>query len=132
MAAVLRAQGFSSVSESPPGADRGVDVLAGSGPLGLDSPRLAVQVKTGQAGVDEFRALRGVMEDFRTDQGLLVAWGGFKGSVRTEARTNHFTVRLWDADDLLRELFAVYEALAEDVRSALPLKRVWALVTTGE
>jgi restriction system protein len=129
---VLAARGYSSVSVSPAGADRGVDILAGSGPLGLDHPRLAVQVKTGQAGVDEYRALRGVMEDFRAEQGLLVAWSGFKGKVRQEARTSHFTIRLWDADDLLDELFQAYEGLPDAIRSQLPLKRVWALVTESE
>jgi restriction system protein len=129
---VLSARGYSSVSVSPPGADRGVDILAGSGPLGLDHPRLAVQVKTGQAGVDEYRALRGVMEDFRADQGLLVAWSGFRGTVRQEARTSHFTIRLWDADDLLDELFEAYDGLPDAIRSRLPLKRVWAVVPEGE
>jgi len=131
VAAVLNARGFAA-SESPPGPDRGVDVLAGSGPLGLDSPRLAVQVKTGTAGVEEFRALRGVMEDFRAEQGLLVAWGGFKGKVSDEARHAHFSIRLWDADDLLDELFAVYEGLPGDLRSELPLKRAWMLVVPPE
>src|SRR5207248_1348563 len=106
----------------------GVDILAASGPLGLDRPRLAVQVKTGQAGVEEFRGLRGVMEDFRADQGLLVAWSGFKGTVRTEARHSYFAVRLWDADSLLAELFTVYDLLDEDVRSELPLKKIWSLL----
>lgn len=125
---VLRGRGYSYVTVSPPGADRGVDILGGSGPLGLDRPRLAVQVKTGQVGIDEFRALRGVMEDFRADQGLLVAWSGFRGTVRQEARTSHFTIRLWDAENLMDELFRIYEALPESLRSTLPLKRVWALV----
>jgi restriction system protein len=129
---VLKARGYSSVSVSPPGADRGVDILAGWGPLGLDHPRLAVQVKTGQAGIDEYRALRGVMEDFRADQGLLVAWSGFKGTVRQEARTSHFTIRLWDADNVLDELFLGYEAFPDAIRSRLPLKRLWALVPEAE
>jgi restriction system protein len=129
--AVLHAERFVE-SVSPPGADRGVDILAGSGPLGLDSPRLAVQVKTGTAGVDEFRALRGVMEDFRADQGLLVAWGGFRGTVRAEARHAHFSIRLWDAEDLMDELFAEYERLPEDLRSELPFQRVWTLVVPSE
>jgi restriction system protein len=129
---VLAARGYSSVSVSPPGADRGVDILAGSGPLGLDHARLAVQVKTGQAGVDEYRALRGVMEDFRADQGLLVAWAGFKGTVRNEARTSHFTIRLWDADDFLDALFRAYDGLPDSIRSQLPLKRVLALVPDSE
>jgi restriction system protein len=89
---------------------------------------LAVQVKTGQAGVEEFRALRGTMEDFRADQGLLVAWRGFRGTVRGEARQNYFAIRLRDADDLLDEVFRCYERLPEDLRAALPLQRVWTLV----
>lgn len=131
VAAVLTARGLAA-SESPPGPDRGVDVLAGAGPLGLDSPRLAVQVKTGTAGVDEFRSLRGVMEDFRAEQGLLVAWGGFRGTIREEARHAHFSIRLWDADDLLDELFAVYEQLPGELRSELPLRQAWMLVVPQE
>ncbi len=127
VAAILQGQGY-VVATSAPGADRGVDILAGSGPLGLNRPHLAVQVKTGQAGVDEFRALKGVMEGFRAEQGLLVAWAGFKGTVRDEARHSHFTVRLWDASEMLAELFTVYERLPDEIRSKLPLKRVWALV----
>lgn len=127
--AVLEAKGFTHVEASEPGPDGGVDILAASGLMGLDSPRLVAQVKTGQAGVDEFRALRGVMESFRGDQGLLVAWRGFKGTVRREARqSSFFAARLWDADDLLDELFEVYERLPDELRSELPLKRVWALV----
>jgi restriction system protein len=129
VAEVLRAQGFTGVNQSPPGADLGVDILAGLGPLGMDAPRLAVQVKTGQAGVHEFRQLRGTMADFDADQGLLVSWAGFKGTVRSEARTSHFAVRLWDADDLLNEIFEHYDRLSPELRSQLPLTRVWAVAT---
>jgi restriction system protein len=131
VAAVLSARGLAT-SESPPGPDKGVDILAGSGPLGLDPPHLAVQVKKGTAGVEEFRALRGVMEQFRAQQGLLVAWGGLKGTVREEARQAHFSTRLWDAEDFLNEIFAVYEDLPGDIRSELPLQRVWSLVVPEE
>lgn len=127
VAEVLAARGLAT-SESPPGPDKGVDILAGSGPLGLDEPHLAVQVKKGTAGVEEFRALRGVMEEFRAQQGLLVAWGGFKGTVKEEARHAHFSTRLWDADDFLDELFEVYDGLPDNLRSDLPLQQVWTLV----
>ena len=130
VAEVLRAQGFTGVSQSPPGVDRGVDILAGIGPLGMDAPRLAVQVKTGQAGIPEFRQLRGTMADFDADQGLLVAWAGFKGNVRAEARTSHFSVRLWDAQDLFDQIFANYDQLSPELRSRLPLSRIWAVATT--
>jgi restriction system protein len=129
--AIFAARGF-SVTASPPGADGGVDLLIGSGATGRESPRIVGQVKTGQAGVDEYRAIFGLKESLQADQGLLVAWGGFKGNVRREARPQHFSMVLWDADDLLNALFAVYDQLREDLRSRLPLKRVWALVLDPE
>jgi restriction system protein len=54
--------------------------------------------------------------------------GGFRGTVVTEAKRDYFLIRLWDADELLGALFDVYDELPGDVKSALPLKRVWALV----
>lgn len=96
----------------------------------MDAPRLAVQVKTGQAGVEELRQLRGTMAHFSAEQGLLVAWGGFKGAVRAEARTSHFSVRLWDAQQLLDQVFDHYDKLTPELRSKLPLTRIWALAST--
>jgi restriction system protein len=129
--AIFAARGF-SVTASPPGADGGVDLLIGSGATGRESPRIVGQVKTGQAGVDEYRAIFGLKESLNADQGLLVAWGGFKGHVRREARPQHFSMVLWDADDLLDALFSVYDRLREDLRSRLPLKRAWTLVLDSE
>jgi restriction system protein len=129
--AIFDARGF-NVTASPPGADGGVDLLIGSGATGRESPRIVGQVKTGQAGVDEYRAIFGLKESLQADQGLLVAWGGFKGNVRREARSQHFSMVLWDADDLLDALFDVYDRLREDLRSRLPLKRAWTLVPDPE
>ena len=131
VAAVLRAQGYQA-TESPPGADQGIDILGGSGPLGLDRPRVVVQVKTGQAGIEEFRSLRGLVTSMDADQGLLVAWRGFKGTVRGEARQDYFKMRLWDAEDLITAILEVYDELPDDLRSQLPLQRVWALVQQAE
>ena len=47
VAAVLEAEGY-RVAVSPPGPDGGVDILAGKGPMGFDSPRICVQVKSGR------------------------------------------------------------------------------------
>lgn len=38
---VLQAQGYVTLN-SEPGADGGVDILAGSGPMGFSAPRLCV------------------------------------------------------------------------------------------
>ena len=59
---------------------------------------------------------------------VLVAWGGFKGTLRAEAKASTFSVRLWDAGDLVEALFDVYPRLPDELRSRLPLQHVWALV----
>ena len=128
VADVLRARGF-VCDVSPPGPDQGVDILAGSGPLGLDSPTLIVEVKSeeGQIGALSCGDSKGAMLSNRSDQGLLVAWGGITKDARREIRTDRLTMRVWDADDLLDHLFEVYDRLPEETRSAHPLKRAWVL-----
>ena len=71
--AVLRADGWVT-RVSPPGPDGGVDILAGSGSLGLDAPRLCVQVKSQNSPTDVtvYRTLKGIMPTFNAEYGLLV------------------------------------------------------------
>jgi restriction system protein len=127
--ALLLAQGY-QVQMSPPGADGGVDVIAGRGPLGFDPPRLVVQVKSSVEPVDVkvLRELQGVMKGFGAEQGLLIAWGGFKRTVIDEARRQYFAIRLWDSGALVAELMSSYDRLPGDIRAELPLKRVWVMV----
>lgn len=133
VAAVLEAQGYRT-HVSPAGPDGGVDVVAGSGPLGFDAPRLAVQVKSEHGPVDVrvVRELHGVMRDFGADHGLVVAWGGFKSSVVRESARKYFEIRLWSSDDLVAAVLAHYDQLPADLRAELPLKRIWTLVQEGE
>jgi restriction system protein len=124
--AIMQAEGYVTLSSSP-GADGGVDILAGGGPLGFGSPRLCVQVKSGQAGSPVVDNLAGVMAKFGADHGLLVAWGGFTKAARDDARKQYFSLRLWDSDDLLDRLMAVYEQLNPNIQAELPLSRIWVL-----
>lgn len=71
---------------------------------------------------------RGVLGSFGAEQGLLVAWGGFKQSVYREARRIFFQIRLWDAQDIVDGVVANYDRLPDTLRAELPLKRIWALV----
>ena len=126
--AVLASQGYVT-RVSPPGADGGVDILAGFGPLGFDQPRICVQVKSQDSPIDvsEFRELRGVMEANHAEHGVLVSWGGFKQSVLREATTAYFKIRLWDQGEFLKQLLNHYDQLPESFKAELPLKRIWAL-----
>lgn len=128
VAAILEVRGF-VCDVSPEGADQGVDILAGSGPLGLDSPTLIVEVKSEetQVAAPVVRGLQGAMLQNRSDQGLLMAWGGITKDAQREIRTDRLTMRVWDAENLLDELFDVYPQLPEWVRREIPLQQAWVL-----
>lgn len=131
--AVLQAQGY--VTEfSKPGPDGGVDILAGSGPMGFEEPKICVQVKSSQSSsdVNVLRSLQGTMTNFGANQGLLVSWGGFTKAVIDESRLSFFSVRLWDSDQLIKAIFKNYDKLSDSLQAELPLKRIWALVLEEE
>ena len=64
--------------------------------MGFESPRLCVQVKSGDlpSDVKVLRELQGVMKNYQAEQELIVSWGGFKGTVYKEARRLFFEIRL--------------------------------------
>lgn len=126
--AILRAQGFTTFL-SPEGPDGGVDILAGSGPFGFDSPRICVQVKSGDSPTDrpEFTQLIGAMQNVHADQGLFVSWSGFKNTVSREIPNQFFKVRLWNQSTLIEQLLANYDKLDQEIRAEIPLKLIWSI-----
>lgn len=131
--ALLQAQGYTTYM-SPPGPDKGIDILAAPGLLGFGSPRICVQVKTGQSPLERtvLDQLIGVMQKVQAEQGLLVSWGGFKSSIDQEEASQFFRVRLWDQDDVIDQLLTHYDQLSDDLRAELPLKRFWTIAETED
>ena len=129
--AVLQASGFKT-RLSPKGPDGGVDILAGRGDLGFEGPRIAVQVKNSVSamGVPQINELMGAKTTFGADQALYVSWGGFTSEARRMARNEWFQLRLWDADDLMREVTYVYLKLDASIQVRIPLRQVWVAATT--
>ncbi|MGO4455533.1 restriction endonuclease [Arthrobacter sp. RAF14] len=125
--AVLEVDGF-TCQMAPPGPDRGIDIVAGKGPLGMDSPRIIVQVKSGgQIGDPVIRDLLGVLHSQGADQGLIVAWGGLSSAAKATVYGQQFRLRAWTAEDIVEAVLRVYDRLPEDIQTRLPLKRVWML-----
>lgn len=128
IADILEALGF-HCEVSPPGPDSGVDILAGRGPLGLDSPTLIVEVKSEPSAVDVkvVRGLHSAMTQHRADQGLLVAWGGTTSAATREFLRDRTSFRIWDSEEILNRLFATYDRLPASTRARIPLKQAWVL-----
>jgi restriction system protein len=128
--ALLQAEDM-SCTQSPPGPDGGIDIIAGKGLLGLDEPIL-VQVKSGgQIGAPVVSQLHGVMSTYGARQGLLVAWGGLSKPAQDTLKTSQLRVRVWQAADVVDAVLAHYDRLDDEIRSRLPLKRVWMLADPG-
>lgn len=127
---LLTAQGM-HCTQSPPGPDGGIDIVAGRGLLGLDDP-IIVQVKSGaQVGSPVVSQLHGVMSTYGARQGLLVAWGGLSKPAVDAVKATQLRVRVWQASDVVDAVLAHYDQLDDDIRSRLPLKRVWMLADIG-
>ena len=131
--AILKAQGYITYI-SPEGPDGGADILAGAGPLGFGTPRLCVEVKSGDTPIDRSAVdkLLGAVTKFGAQEGLFVSWSGFKSNVHKEMASSFFRVRLWSQKELLEALFSNYERLDEEIRAELPLKRIWTVAAQEE
>ena len=131
--AVLKAQGFTTFL-SPEGADKGIDILAAGGAFGFNSPKICVQVKSGDSPADrpEFTQLIGAMQSVQAEHGLFVSWSDFKPTVYKEVPVQFFKVRLWNQNDLIGQLLDNYDKLDQDIRTELPLKRIWTIATPEE
>jgi hypothetical protein len=63
------------------------------------------------------------------------AWNQFCDwvtSTNNRLYVGFFRVRLWSRKELLEKLFTHYDQLPEDIRLALPLKRVWMVAQQDE
>ena len=129
VAAILEAEGYIA-QQSRKGADQGVDVLAGHGPMGFDSPKLCVQVKhtSSPTGAPDVQKLRGAMQDFSAEQGLFVSWSDYTSEAKNEARRHFFTLRLWNANDVIDAVCRNYDRLPEEIRAEIPLQQIWTVI----
>jgi len=102
--------------------------------MGFGSPRICVEVKSESTPIDRptVDKLMGAVTKFGADEGLFVAWGGFKNNVQKELAPSFFRVRLWTQNELLENLFLHYADLDAEIRAEIPLKRIWAVAAADE
>ncbi|MBW3243665.1 restriction endonuclease [Epibacterium sp. DP7N7-1] len=124
---IIRIKGF-QVRIAPPGPDGGVDIHAGTGPLGTDH-RLIVQVKSGSqvAGKPVLQQLEGAMRAAKAENGMLVSWGGFSREAAIRMNELWYEVRLWTAADVMEAYIENYENLPVKFRDMLPLRKIWTV-----
>ncbi len=131
VAALLRAMGYHVSWIAPPGRDGGIDILAHTDPLGINMPRIKVQVKrrSDKITVDGLRSFMAVLGD--QDVGLFVSTGGFTREAESEARTQEKRkITLLGLEQLFDLWLEHYPKVEEADRQLLPLKPVYFLAPT--
>lgn len=132
VAGLLRGMGYHVSWVSPPGKDRGVDIVAFRDPLGTEDPRIKVQVKREQDKTTA-KSLRAFMSVLNPgDVGVYVTLGGFTSDAESEARNSETRrVTLIDLSDLFDLWVEHYERIPAADRQYLPLKPVWFLASSA-
>lgn len=125
VAGALRAMGYKT-RISPQGSDRGKDIVASPDGLGLEQPRIVVEVKhrpNQSMGSAEVRSFLGGRH--KDDKGLYVSTGGFSKDAKYEADRASIPCTLMDIDDLVDLIIENYEAMDMEARSLLPLTKIY-------
>lgn len=124
VAGILRAMGYKT-QVSPPGSDRGKDIVASPDGFGFEHPRIVVEVKhrKGQMGSQDIRSFLGGRH--KDDRGLYVSTGGFSKDAQYEADRASIPLALWTLDHVVRALIEHYDATDAETKRIVPLKRLY-------
>lgn len=124
VAGILRAMGYKT-QISPPGSDRGKDIVASPDGFGFEHPRIVVEVKhrKGQMGSQEIRSFLGGRH--KDDRGLYVSTGGFTKDAQYEADRASIPLAMWTLDHVVRALIEHYDATDAETKRVVPLKRLY-------
>jgi restriction system protein len=131
VAGLLRGMGYYVAWVSPPGPDRGIDVMAHTDPLGIQGPRIKVQVKrrVDKTTIDGIRSLLALLGE--GDVGLFISTGGFTRDAEEEVRRQeNRRIMLVDMKRLFDLWIEHYEKIPDESRRLLPLKPIYFLVPT--
>jgi restriction system protein len=122
---ILRAMGY-KIRFTSRGSDLGSDILASPDGLGLEEPRIKVEVKKRtieKIGAPDIRnfigGLRGV------EKGIFVTTSGFSKEARYEAERANFALTLIDSDLLVELIVENYESLTPETKALIPLRKIY-------
>lgn len=124
VAGILRAMGYKT-RVSAGGSDRGADIIASPDGLGLEQPRIRVEVKhrDGTIGAPLLRSFIGGLTTH--DRGLYVSTGGFTKEARYEAERSATPITLIDIDELADLLVHNYDNADSETKAMIPLVKLY-------
>lgn len=124
VAGLFRAMGYKTIV-SPPGSDRGKDIIASPDGLGLEDPVIVIEVKHRNQSMSAtyIRSFKGALK--KTNKGVYVSTGGFTTDAKYEAERSEIPIILMDLDTLVKFILQYYDNFDADARSLIPLKKIY-------
>jgi restriction system protein len=122
VAALLRAMDYHTSFIAQKGKDGGIDIIAYQDPLGIQKPRIKVQVKhypETPISVDVIRSLKGVI-NHGEEVGLFVTSGRFSNEAERFAREANVHIKLIDGEELISLWQQYYSKMPDEDKSLLP------------
>ncbi len=129
VAALLRAMGYHTPFISPKGKDGGIDIIAYQDALGINKPRIKVQVKhypQNPITVDAVRSLKGLI-NHTEEVGLFITSGRFTTEAERFAREANVHIKLINGEELISLWQQFYLKLTDDDKNMLPLQPIYFL-----
>lgn len=126
VAGVLRAMGYKILFIASRGADGGKDIIASPDGLGLEDPRIRVEVKhrkDQQMGRKEVSSFIGGLRPGH--RGLYVSTGGFSKDARDEADRSNVPLTLIDLEMLVNLVVDNYDKFDSEAKELLPLTKIY-------
>jgi restriction system protein len=123
VADLLEAMGYRT-RVSPPGPDRGVDIIAHRDLLGIEPPIIKVEVKSGAGSIGEPAVARLFGTVAGDEFGLFVTLSDFTHQAHQFAESKS-SLRLIDGDEIVRLTLEHYDKLDSRYKGLIPLKRVY-------
>jgi restriction system protein len=125
VAALLRSFGFKT-KVSPKGPDRGIDIIASPDELGLEEPRVCVEVKHRREEKIGAPEIRSFIQSVRFGgKGLYISTGGFSKEARYEAERANIPLTLIGIDELVNLIISNYDNFDSKGRKLLTLKKIY-------
>ena len=132
VAALFRGMGYYTPFVAPKGKDGGVDIIAYRDALGLEFPRVKVQVKhypTNPVSADVVRQLRGTLSH-EGESGVVVTSGSFTNDAKYEARNSHKAITLIDFSLFISLWVEHYSKLSDEDKKRLPIAPIYFVKPT--
>jgi restriction system protein len=129
VAYLLKSMGYHISFVAPKGKDGGIDIIAYQDPLGVNSPRIKVQVKhipESPIAVKDIRSLIGLLHH-DSDVGLFVTTGSFSKEAKDCARNSQIHVELIDFGKFINLWEEYYSKMSDEEKNTLPLKPIFFL-----